>query len=217
MLISLNDDVDQDGGNSYVHGTPATWATRSWTGDPRSRSAPRTTSTALTSASATSGCHCSTSSASTSSSCGHEHHYERTLPIRGQQTNQTRTPIPRATASDVIDTEVGTVHMVIGGGGTSAPSNQLLFDPPQCRVIVSVGAPDPVTGKRPPVYVYEPDAPWSANRDLAQAYGFAAFAVDPGDTPGGLTSMAVTYYEIAGAYGELRPFETFTLQRHRRD
>ncbi len=149
--------------------------------------------------------------------CGHEHHYERTLPIRGQQDNQTRTPIPRATATDVIDTELGTVHMIIGGGGTSAPSNQLLFDPPQCRVIVSVGAPDPTTGKRPPVYVYEPDAPWSANRDRGRAYGFAAFAVDPGKRAGARTTMTVTYYEIAGSYGELRPFETFTLQRRRRD
>ena len=34
-----------------------------------------------------------------------------------------------------------TVHMVLGGGGTSSPSNQLFFDPPQCRVITAVGAP----------------------------------------------------------------------------
>ena len=78
------------------------------------------------------------------------------------------------------------------------------------------GAPDPTTGKRPPVYVYE-DAPWSAVRDQAHAYGFAAFAVDPGTRAGGRTTMTVTYYEIAGADGELRPFETFTLHRRRRD
>ena len=72
--------------------------------------------------------------------------------------------------------------MVIGGGGTSAPSNQLFFDPPQCRVITAVGAPDPTTGKRPPVYVHE-DAPWSAVRDAAHSYGFAAFTVDPGSRP----------------------------------
>ncbi len=148
---------------------------------------------------------------------GHEHHYERTLPVRGHADNQTLTPIPRATATDVIDTEVGCVHMIIGGGGTSAPSNQLLFDPPQCRVIVSVGDPDPVTGKRPPNYVYEPTAPWSASRDKAQAYGFARFEVDPGHVRGGLTTITVTYFEVVGSYGELQPFETFTLQRHRRD
>lgn len=148
---------------------------------------------------------------------GHEHHYERTLPVRGHRDNPTRTPIPHGRSTDVIDAEQGAVHMIIGGGGTSAPSNQLLFDPPQCRVIVSVGPPDPTTGKRPPVYVNEPDAPWSASRDQAQAYGFAAFEVDPGRRRGGLTTITVTYYEVVGTYGEIQPFETFTLQRHRSD
>jgi hypothetical protein len=147
--------------------------------------------------------------------CGHEHHYERSHPIRGQQANRTLTPVPASTRTDVVDTVDGTVHMVLGGGGTSAPSNQLFFDPPQCRVIVSVGDPDPVTGKRPPVYVRE-DAPWSAVRDAAHAYGFAAFEVDPGDRVGGTTTITVTYYDVTGPYGELQPFETFTLRRRRR-
>ena len=82
--------------------------------------------------------------------CGHEHHYERSHPIRGQEQNRTLTPVPAATATDVIDTTKGTVHMVIGGGGTSVPSNELFFHPPQCRVIVSVGAPDSRHGKAPP-------------------------------------------------------------------
>jgi 3',5'-cyclic AMP phosphodiesterase CpdA len=56
--------------------------------------------------------------------CGHEHHYERSHSIRGQQANATLTPIPAATATDAIDTTKGTVQMVIGGG-TSVPSNQL--------------------------------------------------------------------------------------------
>ncbi len=62
--------------------------------------------------------------------CGHEHHYERSHPIRGRESNATLTPVPAATATDVIDTTKGTVHMVIGGGGTSVPSNQLFFNPP---------------------------------------------------------------------------------------
>ncbi len=148
--------------------------------------------------------------------CGHEHHYERSHAIRGQQTNATLTPIPRTTGTDVVDTTLGTVHMVLGGGGTSAPSNGLLFTPPACRVITSVTAPDPVTGKRAPVYTQE-DAPWSATRDEAQAYGFAAFRVDPGTKRGGATTMEVTYYEVVGNEGELQPFETFTLRRPRRD
>ena len=65
--------------------------------------------------------------------CGHEHHYERSHPIRGAEANQTLTPQPAAIATDVIDTTKGTVHMVIGGGGTSVPSNELFFNPPQCR------------------------------------------------------------------------------------
>ncbi len=148
--------------------------------------------------------------------CGHEHHYERSHAIRGQKQNATLTPIPRTSNTRTVNTELGTVHMVIGGGGTSAPSNQLLTTPPVCRVITAVGEPDPVTGKRPPVYVTEP-AGWSASRDAAQSYGFASFTVDPGAEPGALTSLAVTYWEVTGPYGQLQAFEKFTLQRHRRD
>ncbi len=148
--------------------------------------------------------------------CGHEHHYERSHPIRGQQANATLTPVPTATATDVIDTTKGTVHMVIGGGGTSAPSNTLFFDPPQCRVITAVGAPDPLTGKRPPIYVKEL-APWSAVRNAAHSYGFAAFTVDPGSHRGGVTSIKVTYYDVVGTDGQLAAFESFTLRRPRRD
>jgi hypothetical protein len=148
--------------------------------------------------------------------CGHEHHYERSHPIRGQQQNATLTPIPASTRTDVIDTTKGTVHMVLGGGGTSAPSNGLFFNPPQCRVITSVGPVDPTTSKHPPVYTHE-DAPWSAVRDAAHSYGFAAFTVDPGTHHGGETTITVTYYDIIGAEGAMQPFETFTLRRPRSD
>jgi Purple acid Phosphatase, N-terminal domain/Calcineurin-like phosphoesterase len=148
--------------------------------------------------------------------CGHEHHYERSHPVRGWEKNVTRTPIPVATAVDVIDTTAGTVHMVIGGGGTSIPSNTLFFDPPACRVITAVGEVDPKTGKRPPVYVRE-HAPWCAVRNAAHAYGFAAFNVDPGTERGGTTSMKVTYYDVTGSDGQLAPFESFVLKRPRRD
>jgi hypothetical protein len=148
--------------------------------------------------------------------CGHEHHYERSHPLRGHEPNVTLTPVAAATATDVIDTRQGTVHMVIGGGGTSKPSNGLFFDPPQCRVITAVGPPDAKTGRRPPIYLHEP-APWSAARDGAHAYGFAAFTVDPGSGPGDFTTVKVTYYSVAGADGQATPFETFTLRRPRRD
>ena len=106
--------------------------------------------------------------------------------------------------------------MVIGGGGTSVPSNTLFFDPPQCRVITAAGEPDPKTGKRAPVYIKE-QAPWAAVRNAAHSYGFAAFTVDPGSRPGDFTTIAVTYYDVVGTDGQLAPFETFTLRRPRRD
>ncbi len=147
--------------------------------------------------------------------CGHEHHYERSHPIRGHMTNATLTPVPVATNAEVIDTTGGTVHMVIGGGGTSRPSDALFFNPPQCRVITAVGGPDPHTGKRPPVYVTE-QAPWSAVRHDGHSYGFAAFAVDPGTHRGDFTTIKVTYYDVMGVGGQLVPFEAFTLRRLRR-
>ena len=83
-------------------------------------------------------------------------------------------------------------------------------------MIVAAGPPDPRTGRRPPVYVQEA-APWSASRNAANAYGFAAFTVDPGTHPGGTTSIKVVYYDVVGVDGRLAPFETFTLHRPRRD
>ena len=148
--------------------------------------------------------------------CGHEHHYERSHPIRGHEDNATLTPRPVATAIDVIDTTKGAVHMVLGGGGTSLTSNQLFFNPPQCRVITSVGPPDPTSGKRPAIYVQEL-APWSAVRNAAHAYGFAAFTVDPGTQSGGITEIEVTYYDVIGSDGQIAPFERFKLRRPRRD
>ncbi|MGC1301651.1 MAG: metallophosphoesterase family protein, partial [Caulobacteraceae bacterium] len=148
--------------------------------------------------------------------CGHEHHYERSHPIRGHEPNPTRTPVPAATVTDVIDTTKGTVHMVIGGGGTSSPSNELFFHPPQCRVITAIGDRDPKTGKHTAIYVRE-NAPWSAVRNAAHAYGFAAFEVDPGPHRGGFTEIRVTYYDVVGTDGQIAPFETFTLRRPRRD
>src|SRR5580704_13598766 len=81
--------------------------------------------------------------------CGHEHHYERSHPVRGHSANQTLTPSPAATDVTTIDTTRGTVHMVIGSGGTSAPSNGVLLTPPRCRVIVGVKPPDGPQGYRP--------------------------------------------------------------------
>ncbi|WP_235215417.1 purple acid phosphatase family protein [Phaeacidiphilus oryzae] len=148
--------------------------------------------------------------------CGHEHHYERSLPVRGVvRGSETLTPDPVSTATDVMDTGKGTVHMVLGGGGTNAPSNQTLFSPAKAKVITSVG-PVGANGKRPSVFTYE-DAPWVGVRDADHSYGFAAFTLDPGVRPGDTTRLHVTYYTVAQPDGAIAPLETFVLQRRRSD
>jgi hypothetical protein len=147
--------------------------------------------------------------------CGHEHHYERSHPIRGALPSDTRTPIPVGTRTDLVDTTKGTVHLVIGGGGTSAPSNAMFFDQPRCRVLTGVGDFDPAIGRKAPTYVQE-DAPWSAFRDRDHPYGFVAFDVDPGQV-GGTTSIKATHYAVTGPFGDLTPVDEFILTRPRRD
>lgn len=148
--------------------------------------------------------------------CGHEHDYERSLPVRGTISgSETLTPNPVSTATDVMDTSQGTVHMVLGGGGTSSPTNSQFFKPAQAKVITGVGAVG-ANGKRTPVYVHE-DAPWVGVRDLDHSYGFAAFTVDPGTQPGGTTSIHVTYYRVAQPDGSISPMESFVLHRRRSD
>src|SRR6202008_904236 len=82
--------------------------------------------------------------------CGHEHHYERSHPVRGTLPSDTLTPLPVDTRQDVIDTSKGTVHLVIGGGGTSIPSNGMFFKEPRCRVLTGVGDFDPAVGHKSP-------------------------------------------------------------------
>src|SRR6516165_12456130 len=147
--------------------------------------------------------------------CGHEHHYERSHPIRGSLGTDTRTPIPVDTRNDLIDSTRGTVHLVIGGGETSLPSNGLFFPQPRCRVLTGVGAFDPGIGRKAPIYVIE-DAPWSAFRDRDNPYGFAAFDVDPGQ-PGGNTSIKATHYALSGPFGEVTVVDEFTLTKPRGD
>jgi hypothetical protein len=153
--------------------------------------------------------------------CGHEHHYERTLAVRGVDPgSQTLRPHVVDDRPDVIDTSKGTLHMVIGGGGTSVPSNQLLSNPPVCDVIMSVGdqLPTPPGGARPkraPRKVTE-DATWVGTRDTQHAYGFASFDVQP-DAPGGKTQIHVTIWDTAQSVGGTPTvFEQFTLERPRR-
>jgi Purple acid Phosphatase, N-terminal domain/Calcineurin-like phosphoesterase len=147
--------------------------------------------------------------------CGHEHHYERSHPIRGALPADTLTPLPVDTRPDVIDTSKGTVHLVIGGGGTSIPSNRMFFPEARCRVLTGVGDVDPAVGHKVPHYVEE-SAPWSVFRDMTNPCGFVVFDVEPG-VRNGSTSMAATYYAVDGPFGQATAVDQFTLTRPRRD
>jgi 3',5'-cyclic AMP phosphodiesterase CpdA len=154
--------------------------------------------------------------------CGHEHHFERSLALRGVDPAgaDTLRPMVRDSRTDVVDTSRGTVHMVIGGGGTNAPSNQLLQDPARCEVIVDVGpqGPTPPGGTRPhraSVKVTE-EARWVGTRDKTHSYGFASFDVDP-HAPDGRTRMHVQFWDTApGATVDPTRFEEFFLERPKR-
>ena len=149
--------------------------------------------------------------------CGHEHDYERSLAVHGVVSgSETLTPNPVSDAKDDIDSDHGTVHMVLGGGGVSGTTNGSFFTDGTGKVITAVSATAGSNGKRTPTYVKE-KAVWSAVRDLEHPYGFAAFTVDPGTRPGGTTTMHVTYYNVNKPSGELSVFEQFSLHRTRSD
>ncbi|WP_405786180.1 purple acid phosphatase family protein [Streptomyces sp. NBC_00138] len=149
--------------------------------------------------------------------CGHEHNYERSLAVRGVVSgSETLTPHPVSRATDDIDTGLGTVHMVLGGGGVSGTTNQSFFKDGTGKVITAVSATAGAGGKRTATYVTE-KAVWAGVRDTEHPYGFAAFTVDPGRGPGDTTRIHVTYYNVNKPDGELSVFERFTLHRKRSD
>jgi Purple acid Phosphatase, N-terminal domain/Calcineurin-like phosphoesterase len=149
--------------------------------------------------------------------CGHEHDYERSLPVRGVVSgSETLTPNPVSSDTSLIDSSKGTTHMVLGGGGVSGNTNGKFFPVGRAKVITAVTAPPTAGAKHPPRYVFE-DTPWLGVRDAEHPYGFAAFMVDPGTEPGGVTRIYVTYYNVMVPTGAIEPLETFTLQRKRSD
>ena len=124
---------------------------------------------------------------------GHEHHFERTFPVRGILPGSTLlTPAPQGTDPYLMDTSTGTVHMIIGGGGHSSPTLVSDFDMPHDGVLITAVGPGSPKAQHPTIISTEP-APWSAYRDLATPYGFASFDFVPHE-PGGTTSITVTHY-----------------------
>jgi hypothetical protein len=179
---------------------------------------------------------------------GHDHDYERSFPCRGFDSLvgqevatgapvQTLRPHPVTTAdTGVFDTSQGTVHLVLGCGGTSANLDDYGVDAAdglrQAKVFTKPNRP--AATSTPYVYARAAadaveDATWSAKRDTSTGYGIAVFDVDPGG-PGGQTSITVTQYHAVGAdpvnpatgahgapTSDYTEFETFTLVRPRSD
>jgi hypothetical protein len=172
--------------------------------------------------------------------CGHDHDYERSWPERGCNHNvgrdalsgapvDTLQPKPVITsnpANGVFDTSRGTIHFILGGGGTNAPLDVYGVNPdsgaPQAKVITKPNRPIPA--KTPGTFTKlgadaVEDAVWSARRDTDTGYGVAVFDLDPG-SPGAKTSITISYYHALGADRAATPnyelFETVVLAKGRR-
>jgi 3',5'-cyclic AMP phosphodiesterase CpdA len=52
--------------------------------------------------------------------CGHDHDYERTHPVRGTDPGSLLRPSVVSDALTDVDTSRGTVHLILGGGGTAS-------------------------------------------------------------------------------------------------
>jgi hypothetical protein len=180
---------------------------------------------------------------------GHDHDYERSFPVRGfdpmagtdiasGHPAETMRPHPVTTTdTGTFDTSQGTVHMVLGCGGTNANLDDYGVDTgdgkPQAKIFTKPNRPVP-TGT-PNVFARaaadaHEDATWSAQRDTSTGYGIAVFDVDPGQSRDDETSITVRYFHALGAdpvnpntgqAGAPNPtyteFETFKLTRPRSD
>jgi hypothetical protein len=179
---------------------------------------------------------------------GHDHDYERSFPVRGADADaghevatgaivNTLRPHPATTTdSGVFDTSQGTVHLILGCGGTDAPLDEYGTDTAdgQRQAKVFTRADRPALTSTPDVYTRAAadaveDAIWSARRDASTGYGIAVFDVDPaGSEAGGQAGIKVTHYHAVGAdpvnpatgaKGAPTPdyteFETFRLVRSR--
>jgi hypothetical protein len=147
---------------------------------------------------------------------GHEHHFERTFPVKGTLPEQPDllTPAPQSHNPALIDTTSGAVHMIIGGGGHSGFTPPSAFDSPNDGVLIVGVKPGSPQVPRSTITTTE-QAPWSAYRDVTTPYGFATFDVDP-DAPGGTTTIKVTHYGAAKGSAVYSPVDTCTLVRPHR-
>jgi len=143
---------------------------------------------------------------------GHEHHFERSFPVRGVLPGSTLlTPAPQGTDASLMDTSTGTVHMIIGGGGHSTPTPVSDFDTPHDGVLITSVGPGSAQVQHPAITTTEP-APWSAYRDLQTPYGFASFDVVPHER-GGTTSITVTHYGADLGSPVYSPRDQFVMRK----
>jgi len=161
--------------------------------------------------------------------CGHDHDYERSYPVRGCNHHagvdattgdsvDTLQPRPVTTSppdNGTFDTSHGTIHLILGGGGTSAPLDEYGVDvatgTPQAKIFTKPNRP--IAGPNENTFVRRPadaleDAIWSAQRDTGTGYGIAVFDHDPGE-PGGKTTITMNYYHAVGA--DQTPTASYTL------
>jgi len=174
--------------------------------------------------------------------CGHDHDYERSWPVRGCNHDagqdaatgavvDTLQPNPVVTSDPTdgrFDSGRGTIHLILGGGGTSAPLDVYGVDSgngkPQAKVFTKPNRP--VSGTTAGTFVRRPadaleDAIWSARRDTTgTGYGIAVFDLDPGQ-PGDKTTITVRYHHAPGAdktpTATYELFDTIVLAKQRRD
>jgi hypothetical protein len=146
---------------------------------------------------------------------GHNHNYCRSVPTRGYdppsgvasgaitnpfgayasgETIDTRRP--SVVQADPVafdgeqtwDTSLGTVHLVVGGGGASSTIGETVDS---ATGLVQAHPFADFTSNGQAVE----DAPWLGFYDTADAYGYAVFDVDPGDGPG-QTSIAFQWFSM---------------------
>ena len=151
---------------------------------------------------------------------GHDHDDERTHPVRGTDPGTLLRPAVVDDDLREIDASKGTVHMILGGGGTASNDDIYLGSSD------SSGIPDAFVRTQRLTFEANPDATekatWSAVRDpnTAYPYGIAVFDVDPGTRPGDRTGITVSCFHIPTATAAVpfpapALFDRFTLYRSR--
>jgi len=174
--------------------------------------------------------------------CGHDHDYERSWPVNGfnhgaGRDAATGAPVDTFQPSPVVTADPadgtfrtgrghGAIHLILGGGGTSAPLDVYGVDAangsPQAKVFTRPNRPIP--GAKTGTFVRLPadaleDAIWSARRDTGTGYGIAVFDLDPGEADG-KTSLTIRYFRAPGAdklpTSNYELFETVVLSKPRR-